>query len=262
MTISADLREKISYTPNYEALAQDSGMVSEYYQRWFQSLQVNLNDTITRGNDGLLLNPDFNWSRVNGTTPTTQANGDGAQFVEQWAVNGATGNNYTLTPTPYAADATNNTTGSNLFVNFNISSLGAPLSVYNVNYAPDFSYAQKLQNNDLTCSLRVQNNMPENLRVRFSVEIQGIAQEIQGKLLTIQPGIKTLWTKLNIPSLKGTAAATNAYARIKLNIESIGASGTADFDIQYIKAELAGLPTRLEVNHLQQVVSIDAINSL
>lgn len=258
MTASQNIRQNISFPQTKDKLVEMDGIPTDTSQRWFSQIQVNLNDVIQRGDDGLLLNPDFNWCRTNGTTPTTQADGDDYSFIEQWAVFGATGNNYTITPTAYPSDSAN-PSGSKYFSNFNISTLANEFYIYNINYNGNFNQAQKFQSNTSALSMQLTNHGDNSLFMRFGVKIQGITDEIMGKRLTIQPGKGKYFTTIAIPALKGSTAASNAYAQFRLHVEPIPADKTANFDLNYVKSEIASLATNINVNHIAQKLLIDGL---
>lgn len=257
MSNAQDIRQNVSFLQTKSPVVTPELFVSEGYQRWFNQVRVNLNDIINRGDDGLLLNPDFNWCRVNGTTPTTQADGDDYQFIEQWAVFGATNNTYTITPTAYTQNETN-PSGSKYFPNFNISSLMDDFYIYNINYSPDFNLAQKFENNVVALSMQITNKTPNKISMRFGAKIEGITDEIMGEGLTIASGIGKYFTTIKIPSLRGLGASPNAYAQFRLHIERLGSTST-NFDLNYIKAEIASLATNINVNHIAQKLLIDGL---
>lgn len=262
MTASQDIRQFMSYVQTKDPLveADNVGQLigTQSYQRWMKQVNLNMNDLAQRGDDGLLINPDFNWCRVNGTTPTTQADGDNFQFIEQWAVFGATGNTYTITPTAYVDDAADNPSGSKFYPNFNLSALTEAFYIYNINYSPDFNLAQKFQNNTVALSMQMTNNQLAPLTMRFKAKIEGITDEIEGQAITIRPGAGKYYTTLPIPSLSGTMASSNAYIQFRLYLEDMG-DITADYNINYIKSEISSLATNINVNHVAQKLLIDGL---
>ena len=65
-------------------------------------------------NPSVALNADFSTLGASGTTPITQADGDGAEFSDDWNVFGASNATYTITPTAYPTGAITGTSPSTI----------------------------------------------------------------------------------------------------------------------------------------------------
>lgn len=238
---------------------QDNFIISPTYERFFNSIRVQLNDIVSRGFPTLTVNPDFNWAR-DGITPVTQADGDDVAFNEQWYVNGAAGNTYTITPTAYPDTSTNTPTGSKYFINVAISSLTNPLTLYNVNYNSDFNAAQQLQNQKVVFSSYMQNNTADPVAMQFSVQLEDLTT-FSSKIVNLLPGFNFVsMPPIDIPDYSALSLPGNAFAQLQLKFLPSGGS-VADVNIAYIKAEISSLATNLTVNHIEQKLLIDGLNS-
>jgi len=238
---------------------QDNFIISPTYERFFNSIRVQLNDIVSRGFPTLTLNPDFNWAR-DGITPVTQADGDNVAFNEQWYVNGAAGNTYTITPTAYPNNSTNTPTGSKYFINVAISDLVNTLTLYNVNYNSDFNSAQQIQNQKIVFSSYIKNNTNDAIALQFGVQLEDLTT-FSSKIVNLLPGFNFVaMPPIDIPDYSALSLPGNAFAQLQLKFIPNSVT-SANVDISYIKAEISSLATNLTVNHIEQKVLIDGLNS-
>ena len=238
----------------YELVDSSNGKLASQFEIFMTRVNENANQLMAVPSSALTLNPDFNFTRTKGTTPTTQADGDDAEFVEQWNVVGATGGNtYTITPTAYTLPA-ENLTGSKFFVNVNISAMpNAPIYFYNVNYSSDFDTAILYQRRQIALSMQINNNLSTQPLVRFRAVTDISNQTTTGRALYIKPGLTNVGDTLDLPELD---AASGDFTQLQLVIEDLGGP-SADIDLKYIKAEIGSNSYNLGVNHTLEKLKID-----
>jgi len=246
---------QLSSLPIHDSvLTQDSKTLSHLYELYFSRVQNNINATLGIPNPSETINPDYNFIRTKGLTPTTQADGDDAEFVEQWNVVGATGGNmYTLTPTAYPSDSSN-LLGSKNYVNVSITAMPtAPIYFYNVNYSSDFNTAFKYQEKNLTFSAQISNNTSNRTKIRFSVYTDGTGDIYNSGAIFLDPGLNKISKNIQVGSLN---PGSGSFSQLRVLVDDLGGA-SADFDLQYVKVEFGENPSLLGINHTLEKIRID-----
>jgi hypothetical protein len=194
----------------------------------------------------ILLNPDFNFLSGAGTTPTTQANGDNFEFIQQWFVVGASAATYTITPTAYANNALQRT-GSLYYVHHVVTTYdGNPFYFYQ----RQTNTVRKYQARALTYTLIAENNTDEVIGVYFDIVsyYDPSSKTKSGAMIYLQPGMNELTSTIETQSLDGITVGATNYTEFRLNFSDLP-SGTANINIYGIKCEFGKIGTPLNIDH-------------
>lgn len=234
-----------------KSLDRDSiGKVGREYQKFFNSLRVNTASLVNRSFPSELVNPDFGILSANGTNPVTEADGTNFELVSNWFIETGVGNTYTMTPTAFTQIPFRGT-GSNYFLNINVSDLNDFLYLYNLNYSltDQFNSLSKYNAQRVTFSTVIKNNsMTVRPKIRFSANIDGYG-DVQGAGIYLNAdSYDLISTSIQLPDLRDQLIA-GENVQFRFNLEDLN-GGTTDFDIYYLKAELSNFATPLTVNHV------------
>lgn len=204
------------------------------------SIYESLSALIAIKNPSLTTNSDFNIVGPSGMTPTTEADGDNAEFMADWFIVGATEAKYILSPTEYA----NNSpviTHSNRFVNVNVSDYSGSGLYF---YQRQNGALRKLQQCYLTMGLYAKNNSAKKIAVGFQLVAFLDPSTINypsGKIW-LQPGINKLTATIKTQSLETQTVGSGNYAEWQLNFYDLD-EGACDFDMYLYKSEYGNIHT-------------------
>jgi len=151
----------LSQAPVFNKVINEEDLTNVDWQTWFNQVYDSIDNNNLLPNDHLVLNPDFNWSRTKGNTPTV---GNG-EFVEEWDVD-VGGMTSTVTPTYYTSTINNSRTGSERYVNFNITAVTA--NEYEI-YQTIGDKLNKFTNKVISFSALIMNTGTKAIKLKFHV---------------------------------------------------------------------------------------------
>lgn len=209
---------------------------------FYNIISVALQRLTAMSNQSLLLNPNFATLGPGGLTPITQADGDNAQFSQNWYVVGASAATYTITPTQYPNNSTVQSS-SQYYVNNQVSAYSGSGLYY---YQRQLNTVRQFQQNFITFTLSANNNQSQVIKLRFNIKSNygSSSNLIQGSALYLQPGVNLITTTLQTPSLNGITVTSGNYTEFQLSFEDLPDS-TCNFDLYYLKAEFGEIATPL-----------------
>ena len=224
------------------------------YEGFFNKIQGGVRSLLNRQFGSETRNPDFNLLSANGTAPVTPTQGNGYEIVNKWFLGDDGGNAYTITPTPYA-NPSYAQTGSNYFLNLNVTNLTSALYLWNQNYSTtgQFNSMGKYNDQTLTFSTIIANNGANLPKVRFSAYMNDPNEDVPGGGVYLQPNsINLISTSLKIPDRK-EVPYVNPFTQFRFNIEDLD-SDTLDLDIMYLKCEISNFASLLNVDHIAEAI--------
>lgn len=233
--------------------ADMSGEIHANWQKYLQQLTNASNVNNYYGNPSVLLNSDFYWNRGT-TSPVTQADGDGAYISEKWQVHGAGVATYAITQEAYVGNSSDQI-GSTTYLNVNVSAFaGGEFYLYQRQTGAQF--LRRYQSRRLNLSMLAFNNQGSstNLSLEVFFFFDPFSATYTGQMILLKDGENELSDIINTPFIGDNAVGAGAYVEFKLRFGSVGA---ANFDINYIKAEIADEPTILYVDHALEKSRID-----
>lgn len=224
----------------------NDGLFSEQMHRFLTGIYQRLNQRESYGFPSVVLNPDFNFS-TGGVTPVTQGDAYGTPVVDMWDAEYAGTPTFTFTPTVY--DPSNpNPTASKYYINMQPSDLGTFLRLAQTQGGT----VQKYSNQPIYFSTAIFNNGTNSPKVRPSVIISlngaGDTAEYFGGEFNLTPGTNKITTLITTPSIEDLTVTTANFVQFCFYITDIDGI-SADFDVQYLKYELASNATTLYVDH-------------
>lgn len=232
----------MSYLKNLLNPPPVNGKLEQHYD-FFNSVNSALNGLTSVRNPSVVTNANFATLSAKGLTPTTQADGDGEEFIGDWQVFGASNAVYTITPTPYAVNSTIKS-ASPYFVDVLVTSTtGAPFYFYQRQIGTIRQYQQDY----LTYNLQVQNNQSKAIKLRMDVFTfyDTTSKLTLGSTFFLQPGLQSLSCKLPLTqSLNGITVGAGNYTEFRFNFIDL-IDGTADIDLYQIKCEYGQISTPL-----------------
>lgn len=216
------------------------GNQGAYYQ-YLNSVYDNLQGLQYVMNPSVITNADFSTLGSSGMTPITQADGNGAEFSDNWDVFGSTVANYTLTPTAYPSNSTF-PTASPYFINVNVTSWNGNAFYF---YQRQAETVRKYQKNYLTYGLIVNNNQSQSIKVRLDIfsYFNPSSTLTSGYVITLPTGITQITSTLLTDVLSGSVGAS-PYTEFRFTFIDLP-DGTADFDLYQIKNEFGKVSTLL-----------------
>lgn len=194
-------------------------------------------------NESRTSNADFSTLSAQGTTPTTEADGDDFEFIEDWFVVGAADATYSITATDYPenSDVLSN---SDYFVAVQVFTYtGSGLYFYQ-RYMNKVRY---YQNRFVTFTIHAQNNELTDIKLRPTIEFNydGSTDLIEGRPVYLRNGYNDISITLPaLPSLAGKTVNPGNYVEFRLEFAELY-SGTADIDLYMIKTEFGKVSTPL-----------------
>lgn len=201
-------------------------------------------------NISVINNPNFATLGINGLTPITQADGDGAEFSSGWNVFGSASATYTITPTAYPTGAitgtspSTNPTSSPYYIHVAVASHNGGSFYF---YQQQADTVRKYQNDFLTYGVIIRNNENKVIKVRmelFSFYDPSSAL-IADNTIYLQPGLNRVTSQVQTDKLSGKTISGSNYTQFRISFQDL-VNGTADIDIYQIKCEFGTISTRLE----------------
>lgn len=189
-------------------------------------------------NPSVLTDPDFS----SGGVIKTQADGDNAEFFDDWFVFGAATATYTLTPVTYAANSIIQTF-SPTYSHVQISGY-AGTGLYFYQRQP--LTVRKYQKNYLTYGLIIQNNQSKNIQLDPQIfSFYNPSSSLKRKSgFYLKPGFNKVTTTILTDSLDGISVGGSPYTEFRLAFGDL-VDGTADINIHQIKCEFGVASTLL-----------------
>lgn len=204
------------------------------------SIYESLSALIAMKNPSLIINSDFNTLGPNGTDPTTEADGNGAQFMGDWFVNGSSEAKYILTPTVYPNNSSV-VTDSKHFVNVEVSDYSGSDLYF---YQRQPTALRKYQQSYITFGLQAKNNGDKAisvlLRLVFFLDPQ-IINYTSGEIW-LQPGLNKLTATIKTDSLDGKTVGNSNYAEWQIIFSDLDEGG-CNLDISLYKSEYGKIHT-------------------
>lgn len=229
------------------ANADMAGAIHSNWQKYLQQLTNAANVNNYYGNPSVLLNSDFYWN-TGVSSPVTQADGDGAFISEKWQVHGAAAATYTIAQEAYAGNSSDQI-GSTTYLNVEVPAYTIG-DFYLYQRQAGSQFLRRYQSRRLNLSMLGFNNQNKsvnlNLEVFFFFDPASITYT--GQTILLDENEFELSDIINTDFIGNTAVGAGAYVEFRLRFGDLG-NGTANFDINYIKAEMADEPTILYVDH-------------
>ena len=178
----------------------------------FQAMQNLSNQSLTS-------NADFSTLSAQGTTPTTQANGDDFEFIQDWFIVGATAATYAITATPYPQNSTI-LSNSDYFIHAEVFTYsGTGLYFYQ-------RYMNKVrfyQSRFITFTIQATNNQVEDIKLRPVLEFNyGATSElIEGRPVYLSAGFNEISITLQTPSISGITVLPGNYVEFRLDFADL-----------------------------------------
>lgn len=243
----------LSQPPVFNKLIKEDSLVHVDWQTWLNQIYDTVDNHSYIPNDHLVLNPDFNWSRTVGNTPTV---GNG-EFVEEWNVD-VGGMTSTVTPTYYTATLNNSLTGSERFVNFNVAAINA--NEYQI-YQEIDNKMNKFHGKPISFSALIKNNGVNSIKLKFHVGFdinndgtEDIFTESKAVFSAINTGKAEL---LSATFLCPTESSDNQNNTVYIKMIIYDVSSPFDFDLYFIKPEFSKFVTPLYVDQTLEKLKID-----
>jgi hypothetical protein len=239
-----------SVVDTWDSNGERNSFLGNKWEPWFTDVHRNLTNRNFLYSPHLNINPDFNWSRTVGNTPTTA---DG-EFVEKWNVK-ANGMTFAITPTFYTSTAKSSDSGSERYVNVVIS---VPNSNDFEIYQTEANKISKYQEKKITFSAKIYNNGAAAVKAKFYVgfdtDNNGTDDEsATSKIIYLKQGMNDIMALVETPEISiDNQANTIGYKLLLVDIP-----GTVNLDVYFIKLEFAEVSTNLVVNHVLEKVLID-----
>lgn len=201
-------------------------------------------------NPSVTFNANFATLGSGGLTPVTQADGDNAEFSDQWKVFGASNATYTITPTTYPTGAIANDSpstvqsASNYYINVAVSAYSSGDFYF---YQRQNNTVRKYQKNFLIYSIVIRNNQTKAIKVRMELYSFYDPSDslIADNTVYLQPGLNTLTSRVNTEGLVGKTISGSNYTEFRLSFQDL-IDGTADLDLYQLKCEFGTVATLLE----------------
>lgn len=224
---------------------------TQKWQSWLSDIHRSVNNHNLINNPSIALNSDFNWSRTKGNTPTIA---DG-EFVDKWNVK-ANGMTFAITPTYYTSTQNNSATGSERFVNLNISGLNANDFII---YQSIPRYLSLLQNKVITFSFYTFNNSVHKTSIYayigFDTDNNGTDDhQALSKIITLNANSKNIGNcSIQCPKI----TIDNQINVVNLGIKLKNIQNVVNLDIIYLKYEISDTNTDLYIDHALEKLRID-----
>ena len=243
----------ISQPPVFNKLISGSDLVQVDWQTWVNQIYDAVDNHGFLPNDHVVLNPDFNWSRTKGNTPTV---GNG-EFVEEWDVD-VGGMTSTVTPTFYTATLNNALTGSVRYVNFDVTAITS--NNYEIYQTID-DKMNKFHNKPINFSALIKNNGAKTIKCKFHVGFDtnkdGTEDIVtESRAIFINPNsIKA--ELITVTFLCPTESSDNQNNRVYIKFIVFDVTDPFEFDLYFIKPEFSKFTTPLYVDQTLEKLKID-----
>lgn len=243
----------VSQPPVFNKLTSDNDLVHVDWQTWLNQVYSAVDNNGLVPNDHVVLNPDFNWSRTVGNTPTV---GNG-EFVEQWDVD-VGGMTSTVTPTFYTSTFNNAKTGSVRYVNFNITAI--TLNEYQI-YQNVGTKLNKFEGKTITFSALIKNNGTKSIKLKFHVgfDVNNNGTEdviTESKTVFVNPNSNKA-ELITVTFQCPLESTDNQINKVFIKMIVFDATVGFDFDLYFIKPEFSKFLTPLYVDQTLEKLKID-----
>lgn len=243
----------ISQPPIFNKIIKEDNLVHVDWQTWLNQVYDVVDNHSYIPNDHVVLNPDFNWSRTVGNTPTV---GNG-EFVEEWNID-AGGMTSTVTPTFYTSTANNALSGSERYVNFSVTAINA--NEYVIFQEID-NKLNKFNGKPISFSALIKNNGSDSVKLKFHVGFdvnndgtEDVISESKAIFAGINAGKAEL---LSSTILCPTEPTDNQNNKVIIKMIVYDVSSPFDFDLYFIKPEFSKFVTPLYVDQTLEKLKID-----
>lgn len=202
-----------------------------------------LNGISTISNVSKINNADFSTLGPSGLTPTTQADGDNAQFMNEWFVVGAGVATYSLTPTVYATNS-GIISASRYFVNAVVSAYAGTGLYF---YQRQLNTLRLYQSSYITMTVNATNNQSNTVKMRAAINsfYNPSSNLVQGAAIFLKPGENTVSSTLSLMNIRNQTVGAGGYTEFRLLFDDLGSGGNANIDFHSIKAEFGTISTPL-----------------
>lgn len=246
-------RISLSQPPVFNELTKDNGLVHIDWQTWLNQIYDAVDNHGFLSNDHLVLNPDFHWSRTVGNTPTI---GNG-MFVEQWSVD-VGGMTSTVTPTFYTSTINNAATGSQRYVNFDITAITS--NNYEI-YQEISNKLNKFEGKPISFSALIKNNGAKSIKLKFHVgfDIDNNGTEdviTESKAIFINPNVNRA-ELISATFFCPVESSDNQNNKVLIKIIIYDVTDPFEFDLYFIKPEFSKFITPLYVDQTLEKLKID-----
>lgn len=240
----------ISPPPVINRMTDERGVLINNWALWHNELQQQTNHHTNLTNHNVLLNPDFHWSRTKGNTPTTA---DG-EFVEKWLVK-ANGMTFSITPTFYVNNEYTSDSGSDRFVNIQITTVNS--NEFEI-YQEFPNSISNFQRKNVMVSGFARNNNAGTVKskavITFDTNDDGTPEfTATSRSQQLDNGGNFLMTQIKTPKI----AVSNQTNRQLVKYVFYDLSAPVDIDFFYLKTEFNTISTKLYVDHIMEKVRID-----
>lgn len=231
------------------------GKTNTSWQKWLGQIKDQLNINNYYGNPSVLLNSDFYWN-TGVPTPTNNGSGDDAFFSEKWQVHGASVATYTITQTAFAGNDKDEI-GSTTYIRVQASGYTTG-DFYLFQRQTGSQFLRRYQNRSISFSILANNNNNTAIKVQLEIFIffdPSSVVKSQG-VIFLDPGQTETSSLIKTDQIGSTAVGAGAYVEFRFRFVDLAGSA-ADFNITYLKAELADNATVLYVDHALERARID-----
>lgn len=200
-------------------------------------------------NPSIALNADFSTLGASGLTPITQADGNGAEFSNDWNVFGAASATYTITPTAYPTGVITNVspstipTASSYYIHVAVATHNGGSFYF---YQRQNNTVRKYQKNFLTYGVVIRNNQNKVIKIRMELYNFYDPSDLllADNTIYLQPGLNRITSQVQTVSLSGKSITALNYTELRLSFLDL-VDGTADLDIYQLKCEFGKVSTLL-----------------
>ena len=245
----------LSLPPVYDKLIKENDFIHVEWQTWLNQIYDAVDNHGFLPNDHLVLNPDFHWSRTVGNTPTI---GNG-EFVEKWNVN-VGGMTSTVTPTFYTSTVNNAQTGSQRYVNFDVTAITS--NEYQI-YQEIGNKLNKFEGKPISFSALIKNNGTKSIKLKFHV---GFDVDNNGTEDIIKES-KSIFVGANGNEAELISATflcpvennDNQNNKVLIKMIIFDVTDPFEFDLYFIKPEFSKFITPIYVDQTLEKLKIDNV---
>lgn len=201
-------------------------------------------------NPSVVANANFATLGPSGLTPITEADGDNAEFSDDWKVVGAANATYTITPTAYPTGVISGDSPSTI-PSASDYYIHVEIDTYNGNglyfYQRENNTVRKYQQNFLTYGVWIRNNQNKVIKIRMELYSFYDPSDnlIADNTIYLQPGLNKITSQVNTAKLAGKSITASNYTEFRLSFQDL-VDGTADIDLYQLKCEFGKVSTLLE----------------
>lgn len=219
------------------------GSVHADWQKWMQQLTDITNTNNYYGNPSLTVNADFYWNAGVANPVSTDT-----FFSEKWQVVGAAVATFTLTQTAFAANDSDQI-GSTTYIRVQVAAYTSG-AFYLRQRQTGADIVRRYQGRVINFSLLAYNNQSKSIKLGLEIFVffNPSSTTFSEAVVQLDPGANELSSAINTDFLGSTAVGANPYVEFRLRFIDL-VDGTADFNLIYLKAEIADQPTILFVDH-------------